>query len=94
MTPEKQKEHRRKARQKQISMNRAFVIAYKQAHLCLDCGEEDEDLLEFHHVNPADKRFEIWKGVTGRSHRQLKEEIARCVLLCRGCHKKRHREAW
>jgi hypothetical protein len=42
--------------------------------------------LEFHHVDPAAKRFGVaFRGVT-RSLDAAREEASKCVLLCANCH--------
>jgi hypothetical protein len=42
--------------------------------------------LQFHHVDPAKKRFQIAaRGVT-RSLAEAREEARKCVLLCANCH--------
>lgn len=54
---------------------------------CLICGYDDcHRALEFHHVDPEQKRFGIgFRGVT-RSIERAREEAAKCVLLCANCH--------
>jgi hypothetical protein len=42
--------------------------------------------LQFHHVDPATKRFQLGgRGLT-RSLKVLREEAKKCVLLCANCH--------
>jgi transposase len=42
--------------------------------------------LQFHHVDPAAKRFELGgRGLT-RSLEELRREARKCVLLCANCH--------
>ena len=55
-----------------------------QCHLC----GYDRCLaaLEFHHLDPREKAFALsLRGVT-RSLDALREEAAKCVLLCANCH--------
>jgi 5-methylcytosine-specific restriction endonuclease McrA len=53
---------------------------------CIDCGSTEN--LEFDHVDPALKRFnptDIWsRNVVTRI-----DELAKCVLRCNSCHKKK-----
>ena len=55
---------------------------------CVDCGESDSRVLQFHHRDGKEKyvinMYTRW-GLT-----KLKEEIAKCDLLCANCHIKRH----
>jgi hypothetical protein len=54
---------------------------------CVLCGYDScERALQFHHLDPDQKRFGIgFRGVT-RSLERAREEAAKCVLLCANCH--------
>jgi transposase len=54
---------------------------------CCICGyDRHPRALEFHHVDPEAKRFQIsWNGVT-QSLETLRREARKCVLLCSNCH--------
>lgn len=54
---------------------------------CCICGYDRHfGALEFHHVDPREKRFQIsWNGVT-QSLEILRREAKKCVLLCSNCH--------
>ncbi len=54
---------------------------------CVLCGfSESQVALQFHHLDPATKRFNLsLRGVT-RSMTKLREEASKCVLLCGNCH--------
>jgi hypothetical protein len=39
--------------------NRAYVEAYRAAHPCVKCGEDDTACLDFHHVDPETKRLKV-----------------------------------
>jgi len=49
--------------------------------------------LEFHHMDPSKKEFQISKN---RSLESMQEELDKCILLCANCHKEEHtsKEAW
>jgi hypothetical protein len=50
------------------------------------CGyDECVAALHFHHVDPSTKRFTIGRGM-GVAMSALREEAAKCVLLCSNCH--------
>ena len=52
---------------------------------CAICGYDKCDrALDFHHVNPEDKKFQI--RVTHMSNKNLIAEITKCILLCANCH--------
>ena len=54
---------------------------------CRLCGfSRYAGALQFHHVDPAAKRFQLGgRGLT-RSLTELREEARKCVLLCANCH--------
>lgn len=54
---------------------------------CALCGfDAYVGALQFHHVNPRDKRFGLGSRGLARSIDSLREEAAKCVLLCSNCH--------
>lgn len=56
------------------------------AHLggsCVNCGSEED--LEFDHVDPSTKEFDIARGITWAWHR-VEAELDKCQLLCKTCH--------
>ncbi len=56
---------------------------------CALCGyDEFPGALQFHHLDPSQKTFGLaMRGLT-RSFNDLREEAAKCVLLCANCHAK------
>ena len=54
---------------------------------CILCGySRCMAALEFHHVNPASKLYEIGKRPSLSLEKQ-KPELDKCVLLCANCHR-------
>jgi transposase-like protein len=54
---------------------------------CALCGyDRCISALEFHHVEPAQKRFGLGSRGLARSIDRLREEARKCVLLCSNCH--------
>jgi 5-methylcytosine-specific restriction endonuclease McrA len=51
---------------------------------CVDCGSTDS--LEFDHVDPEMKSFNIGALFATGSNERLKTELAKCVLRCSSCH--------
>jgi hypothetical protein len=42
--------------------------------------------LQFHHLDPPQKRFVISRQGVTRSFAEARDEAAKCVLLCANCH--------
>ena len=54
---------------------------------CVLCGyDKYPGALQFHHLEPAEKKFSISREGVTRSFAELKAEAAKCVLLCANCH--------
>lgn len=69
---------------------KAWVDAYKAEHPCVKCGEADPVCLDFHHIDPTQKKFLIALAVARASLKRIQEEIAKCEILCANCHRKLH----
>ncbi len=54
---------------------------------CLCCGyNRCVAALQFHHVEPGDKSFELSRRGVTRSLERARAEAKKCVLLCANCH--------
>jgi hypothetical protein len=54
---------------------------------CVLCGyERCAGALHFHHIDPEAKEFGISRRGFTRSIEKMREEAAKCVLLCSNCH--------
>jgi hypothetical protein len=62
---------------------------YKKTLSCT-CGENHPACLEFHHIDPSIKEFEISGAVRLYGKEKIMNEIAKCIVLCSNCHRKRH----
>ena len=56
---------------------------------CLLCDVIDPDLIDWHHVNPEEKLFDI-KGALARNHELWWNEVLKCIPVCCNCHRKIH----
>lgn len=57
---------------------------------CILCGyNKCTAALEFHHIDPDEKEFQINKR-WGCSRETIQKEIDKCVLLCSNCHRETH----
>lgn len=58
---------------------------------CKKCNTDNVFVLEFHHLNPGKKDDEINQLLRHQvSWRFLKDEVKKCILLCRNCHSETH----
>lgn len=72
-----------------------FFIHYKRKQLimhnlkingCAICGYDECDAaLDFHHVNPKDKKYGL--SAINLHKKDFIDEINKCILLCCRCHK-------
>jgi DNA-binding NtrC family response regulator len=56
---------------------------------CSSCGAAGVPF-EFHHESPEGKTINIGRG----THRDAIEELEKCVMLCKPCHRRRHRKPY
>lgn len=57
---------------------------------CNRCGyNENIVALEFHHIDPNEKEFQIG-SVSNKSWESIINEIKKCELLCSNCHRIEH----
>lgn len=77
-------------RAEQVARRRRTVKAILVAEAggrCNLCGyDRCVSALEFHHLDPLDKRLGISQGGLSHSLATLRTETAKCVLLCSNCH--------
>jgi hypothetical protein len=85
------KQRNSKAAKKSHAEVRAIINDFR-ASGCKSCGEMAECCLSAHHVDPAQKLFNIGKGSAKRGYSAAKvsEELRKCVCLCENCHRKVH----
>jgi len=75
----------RKAAAREVS--RQYVWDYLSTHPCVQCGESDPMVLEFHHKR--EKEFAV--GVLasgGYPIEKIQSEIDKCDVLCANCHRR------
>lgn len=80
--PEKNAEYYQKRKE--------FLISLKKP--CVKCGESRPTVIEFHHIDPATKLFNIaYVASNGaRPRDEVIKEIEKCVCLCANCHAEFH----
>lgn len=59
---------------------------------CVKCGTSER--LEFDHIDPLTKSFDIGKAISHRKISEIVEELKKCQLLCKKCNiQKAHGES-
>jgi len=66
-----------------------YLWEYKLKHPCEICKESHPICLVFHHRDKTKKDNDV-ASLLNNSWKRLKEEIAKCQVLCENCHKKFH----
>lgn len=89
---EKQVLKRRAANAEKRERNREFVRDYLSKHPC-ECGESRVPVLEFHHLDPSNKKYEVSTMMQrGHAIEKIMIEIEKCKVVCANCHKMLHFE--
>lgn len=71
--------------------NRRFFAQWLSQQECLVCGENDPLVLVCHHRDSAEKVENVATMVQHRySIEKIKQEIAKCDVLCHNCHAREH----
>jgi hypothetical protein len=77
-------ERKREAR----SVAREYVWDYLSAHPCIECGEDDPRVLEFHHWHGKDKVVSVMIA-GGYPIATIQAEIDKCNVMCANCHRRK-----
>lgn len=66
------------------------LIKYKGGK-CEICGyNKCHGALDFHHLDPSQKDFNISDSNVYKNLDKLKEEVDKCILVCANCHRELH----
>lgn len=66
------------------------LIQYKGGK-CEICGyNKCIAALDFHHLDPSQKDFNISNSNIYKNFNKLKEEVDKCILICANCHREIH----
>lgn len=75
---------------KQIRKDRLHeqYFEFKKTLSCVECGNDDFRVLEFDHLDPACKSFNVSEGLQkGFAFAKIEAEIDKCQVLCANCHR-------
>ena len=59
---------------------------------CVKCGVTER--LQFDHIHPKNKSFEITKRLLMGDKEKFQEELDKCQLLCYDCHLEKTKQSW
>jgi hypothetical protein len=63
---------------------------YKSTIKCARCPEDHIACMDFHHMDPSEKEYEVSKLVSNGMYTKAYKEIKKCIVLCANCHRKHH----
>jgi len=65
----------------------------KEKDFCSVCGyNKCFAALDYHHLDPSTKKFNISQMGYNCSERLFREELEKCICLCANCHRELHEE--
>ena len=67
-----------------------FARVYALKTPCVKCGDERLYIIDFHHIDPTQKSFNIYRKSSKRDFSVIETEAKKCVCLCRNCHGEFH----
>lgn len=73
--------------QKKRRRDKALLLINQYRNNCLFCNSNNN--LQFHHINPLEKKFDITQNLQ-YSQKTILNEIKKCWCLCKDCHIKLH----
>ena len=84
-TKEKANAYARKQKQGIYQRRRDLLSSWP----CFLCGDPDDTVIEWHHVDPNTKEFAVTSGA--HSENRWWNEVLKCIPVCANCHVKIHK---
>jgi hypothetical protein len=86
----KNREHRINVKEsRRRDLHRWLYELKRDEMACIRCGEERPPALDFHHTNEKERSVSEMVN-DGYSKASIRDEIARCLVLCANCHRREH----
>lgn len=85
------REYHKKNRERRVEGDRIYksqIDALKTP--CCKCGDARLYVIDFHHVDPGEKSFNINRKKAKSDFSIIENEVKKCVCLCRNCHMEFH----
>lgn len=81
-------------KQKARGLDRKLSMIKLMGGKCCKCGyDKNIAALEFHHINPEEKEFQLdARHISNTKMEKLEKELSKCILVCSNCHKEIHHE--
>lgn len=86
--PEIKKAQQRKHKDKNRLKQRLLIYNFLLEHPCVQCGETDPIVLDFDHLDPKEKSFNVSKAIN-HSGKGIIKEMEKCQVLCANCHRRK-----
>ena len=69
--------------------NKEWIHEQKRKSGCIECGERDSIVLDFHHRDSSDTVTSLAEMICrGFSIKRMQEEIEKCDVVCANCHRR------
>lgn len=82
-----------KTRSKQYySIIKQVISIIKTKYGCQNCGCKDEICLDYHHIDPKTKLYEVGSLISKKNIDLIVTEINKCIVVCSNCHRRIHAE--
>lgn len=76
---------------KQYAFKKNKLEEQKSQMKCAKCGESRGYVLDFHHIDPAQKENTIARMTSNKSNlNDIQKEVDKCIVLCANCHREFH----
>lgn len=74
---------------KNFEINCNNLLTYFETHHCIDCGNDEPEVLDFDHREPSLKSFSVVDKLRTSPWASLLREIEKCDVRCANCHRKK-----
>ena len=91
VTPEQRRKNHIAYKRRARRETRIKALRYVAEKGCCECGERDPRVLEFDHIDAADKSHHVGRLLANGyswGNEMLREEIRKCRVICANCHRK------